>query len=308
MLQVRQWNATVFRLKLGAFDFSAPAHKRPQSFLDFPMGVPDWIATAFMRTADAATRWFPRRRPPGERLEECRIVSHRGDFDNRSIFENTLPAFDRIAAAGVWGIEFDVRWTRDLVPVVIHDADTRRVFQQEIVLDQISFADLKVSLPQIPTLEEMLQRYGKKLHLMVEIKKEVYPRPDYQNRVLEGLFSPLAPNTDYHLLSLNPEMFQFLDFVPSATFLPVAELNVRQLSELSAGENYGGLLGHYLLMSNRVLDLHHRRGQKTGTGFVESGNCLYRELNRGVEWIFSNSAAALQSLVDREVRNMDRAY
>ena len=40
--------------------------------------------------------------------------------------ENTLAAFSRAMLDGADGIEFDVRLSRDGVPVVIHDASLRR--------------------------------------------------------------------------------------------------------------------------------------------------------------------------------------
>jgi glycerophosphoryl diester phosphodiesterase len=35
------------------------------------------------------------------------------------------------------------------------------------------------------------------------------------------------------------------------------------------------------------------------TGYVNSKNCLFRELNRGVEWIFSDNAVELQKVVNQ---------
>ena len=234
--------------------------------------------------------------PEQSRLINCKIISHRGDHDNRIIFENTLEAFDIVKAHGVWGIEFDVRWTRDLQPVVFHDKDTLRLFGTRTKICEITQSQLKAQFPLIPSLAQVIQRYGKKLHLMVEIKAEVYPDPVYQQQALADLFSPLEPLKDFHLISLVPEMFDLINFVPASTFLPIAELNGRKLSELAIQKNYGGILGHYLLLKGELLYRHQKLGQHTGTGFIGSKNCLYRELNRNVEWIFSNKATEIQSL------------
>jgi glycerophosphoryl diester phosphodiesterase len=43
--------------------------------------------------------------------------------------------------------------------------------------------------------------------------------------------------------------------------------------------------------------------QKMGTGYIGSKNCLFRELNRGIEWIFSNNAADLQKIVQHLLKN-----
>ena len=68
------------------------------------------------------------------------------------------------------------------------------------------------------------------------------------------------------------------------------------LSRLALQRSLGGLTGHYLLVNRRKIDAHHRAGQKVGTGFVDSANCLFREIHRGVDWVFSNRAAYLQGI------------
>lgn len=243
-------------------------------------------------------RW-PQALPPGERLQQCKIISHRGDYDNRRIFENTVDAFDRARAQGVWGIEFDLRWTNDLHPVIIHDADLRRVFGLRLEVRHATLAELKAQCPRVPTLAEMIQRYGKKIHLMIEIKAERYPDAVAQNRILKEQLCSLAPATDYHLLTLTPEMFDLIDCVPRSAMLPVAYLNFLQLSRLAIRQNYSGFAGHYFLLTRSRLKKHQKFRQKLATGYVNSENCLFRELNRGVEWIFSDNAVALQKIVNR---------
>jgi glycerophosphoryl diester phosphodiesterase len=52
------------------------------------------------------------------------IIGHRGA--SAVAPENTLAAFREAVAVGADGVEFDVRLTRDGIPVVIHDRDLRR--------------------------------------------------------------------------------------------------------------------------------------------------------------------------------------
>src|SRR5689334_19414752 len=52
------------------------------------------------------------------------IIGHRGA--SAVAAENTIAAFGQALAVGADGIEFDVRLTRDRVPVVIHDSTLRR--------------------------------------------------------------------------------------------------------------------------------------------------------------------------------------
>ena len=88
---------------------------------------------------DAFYALWPQPSPDIEHLINCKIVSHRGEYDNQMVFENTLAAFDQAKAAGVWGIECDLRWTRDLQPVVIHDSDLLRMFGLKVRIYRIYY-------------------------------------------------------------------------------------------------------------------------------------------------------------------------
>jgi glycerophosphoryl diester phosphodiesterase len=240
---------------------------------------------------------WPQPFPGKDRLTDCKIVSHRGEHDGKTIFENTLAAFDGPKQKGVWGIECDLRWTRDLQPVIIHDPDLIRVFGLDIKVCEVTLAELQSACSLVPTLEEVIRRYGKQLHIMLEIKEEAYPDPARQNQVLADLFSPLLPLEDFHILALRPQMFRVIDFIPKSTFIPIARLNFLELSDLARQENYCGVAGHYLFLTKALLKKHSDVQQKVGTGYIGSKNCLFRELNRGAEWIFSNNATDLQKIV-----------
>jgi len=255
-----------------------------------------WLEERLLEVFDFFyTRW-PQPFPGKKRLKQCKIVSHRGEYDNQTVFENTIPAFDRVREAGVWGIEFDVRWTKDLQPVVFHDRTLQRVFKSDIEVNKVTLSELKQQYNLIPSLSEVIQKYGKILHLMVEIKKEEYPDPVYQNNVLKNIFDPLTPRIDFHIISLRPEMFTLINFAASSTFLPSARLNVKRLSDQALLNNYRGITGHYFLIIDTILKKHHQQNQCVGTGFIGSKNCLFRELNRGVNWMFSNNAVELQNI------------
>ena len=144
----------------------------------------------FMLTVDTLFSLIPRRIPDALSLKNCKIIAHRGDHDgNKTIFENTMTAFDRVLENNIWGLEFDIRWTRDLIPVVFHDEDLMRLFGSPLKIRDLTFEQIRKDFPLVPSLEEVIQKYGKKLHMLVEIKEEVYPDPALQNKRLKDLFS-----------------------------------------------------------------------------------------------------------------------
>ncbi|MBW1894354.1 MAG: glycerophosphodiester phosphodiesterase [Deltaproteobacteria bacterium] len=258
------------------------------------------IEKIFMLSADTMFSIIPRRVPDRESLMQCKVVAHRGDHDNNNkILENTIPAFDRVLENSIWGFEFDIRWTSDLKPVVFHDADLMRLFDSPLKIKDLTFDQIKKDFPLIPSLEEVIHKYGNKLHIFAEIKEEIYPDPALQNNMLKELFASLEPVKDYHILSLCPDMFKVINFAPEHSFIPVAETNMRDMSELALSNDFGGVCGHYLFVTDDILRKHHKKGQGAGTGYASSANCLFREMNRGVDWIFSNNAVEIQGILNQ---------
>jgi glycerophosphoryl diester phosphodiesterase len=234
------------------------------------------LERALMKSIDFCFMVIPRRRPSRQALQDSKIISHRGEHDNRRIRENTLAAFMPAAAAGCWGLEFDVRWTRDLEPVVMHDEDAQR--------------------PEIPTLREVVERFGGHQHLMVELKRDELGAWAERTRCLYEIFSKLEAGVDYHFLALQLELFEMVEFAGKRACVPVAEFNLRELSDAALAHGFDGVSAQYLLLGRSTIHRHHRQGQKLGTGFAASRYCFYREVNRGVDWIFSNHALKLEAI------------
>lgn len=266
------------------------------------MKLPDRFEKGLIHCIDFFFKMWPQPFPDHQRLEACKIVSHRGEHDNATIFENTLEALDLAHNLGIWGVEFDVRWTKDLHPVVVHDPDLKRVFGLDLKINEVTRAELKSCCPAVPSLSQVVENFGKKLHFMIEVKAEAYPDPVRQNDIFRDFLSSLEPRADYHVMSLSPGMLDLITFVPASTLIPIAMLNVAQLSNLALEKDYCGVAGHYLLLDNKKLARHRRKGQQVGTGYPGSKNCLFREVNRRVEWIFSNDAGELQRIIERVIR------
>jgi glycerophosphoryl diester phosphodiesterase len=248
---------------------------------------------ALQKLVDVVYMSLPRPRPTLEALRACKLVSHRGEHDNRKVMENTLAAFERVEQAGVWGIELDVRWTRDLEPIVLHAPDTRRVFGLDLAVADVEFDELRQRVPEVPSLAEVVERFGGGMHLMVEIKADQLGNPARKRERMRELFAGLRPQQEFHFLALAPDLFSLVDFAGGEACLPVAELNLPEISRLARERSLAGISGQYLLLNQRLIERHRQLQQKVGTGFAASRFCFYRELSRGVDWIFTNHALKL---------------
>jgi len=101
--------------------------------------------------------------------------AHRGLHDNKSQApENSLEAF-RLAVDSGYGIELDVQITKDLVPVVFHDYNLKRVCKIDKKISELDYEELieyklYKSQERIPTFREVLECVDGKVPIIVELK------------------------------------------------------------------------------------------------------------------------------------------
>jgi glycerophosphoryl diester phosphodiesterase len=101
-------------------------------------------------------------------------LAHRGD--SRAAPENSLEAL--LAATripGCDGVEFDVRLSRDGVPVLLHDETLRRVQRRPGRVDELAVATLAEA--GIPTLAGVLDALPGLAFLDVELKGDAHGEP-----------------------------------------------------------------------------------------------------------------------------------
>ncbi len=247
------------------------------------MRAADWIAARLPET--------DRRRHPA--LPPARIIAHRGAWRARGCLENTFKAFDRARESGVWGIELDVRFTKDDVAVVHHDETLLRTFGRPLAINEITHMTLQHEAPAVPTLEDVIREYSPSMHLMIEIKgtRDEFSGPRLKR--LAELTSAMKPEADFHVMSLEPEMLEILaEHVgfDRKTLVSIGTTNAQEISDLTLERGYKGFTCHWAIMTPTLLHRHHSVRQICGDGFTASRASLHREWARGIDWIFTNHA------------------
>ena len=235
--------------------------------------------------------------PPEDKLQNCKIIAHRGNF-SPSATENTLEGFRKCHQLGVWAVEFDIRWTKDGVPVVHHDLSAQRVFGKDLILSELSFEKLKQEVPEIPSLEEVVRELGKKIHLMIEIK-DMEGLSQEQIKKFKEVLSPLNPGEDYHIMSLGLEIFDRFPF-DNEIKVGISFLNAKIVSPFVAERKWGAFTAPYFSLNQAMTDKHLKLNQKIGTGFIPNENILRREISKNVGWVFTNEAERLQKFLQSE--------
>ncbi len=116
-----------------------------------------------------------------KRLEKYNgmYITHRGLYDNENgVPENSLLAFKKAVEKG-YGIEFDIRLTKDKEVVVFHDSSILRMCGADkkvydLTLEELKEYNLLSTNEKIPTLKEFLGTVGKDTMLFVEVKTDGY--------------------------------------------------------------------------------------------------------------------------------------
>lgn len=104
---------------------------------------------------------------PNSHKTSLRIIGHRGAPSLAP--ENTLESFCLASDMGLKEVEFDLRLSRDGVPMIIHDASLKRTHN---ITSRVAHTTAKnLVLHGVPTLDDVLDLlHEKKLHATVEIK------------------------------------------------------------------------------------------------------------------------------------------
>lgn len=242
---------------------------------------------------------MPRKKPRDPHLSHVQLIAHRGAHHPLHAIENTLPAFNLAYRLGCWGIELDIQLTKDKVFVVNHDPTLHRLWGIDAAISDLSVKELHEMAPLIPTLAEVIEKYGGKMHLFIEIKS-----PFNDEARLSAVLACLKPGYDYHLLSLEAALFSSFVLFPSSSCLLVANVhNTAAFCRLSIQGQYAGVLGHYLFFNQSIIHALLRAEQKMGVGFVNSRYSLYREVNRGLYWLFSDNVYQIVPHLSLESRD-----
>lgn len=149
--------------------------------------------------------------PKRNRFKERTFYAHRGFHEkDRSIPENTLKSFQEAIDRG-FGIELDVRFSKDGIVYVFHDDDLKRMFSQKKLFRSLDSKDIeKLSLQgeKIPRLKEALTLIQGQVPLIIEIK----PCENYR-ALIDDVMSLLQDyQGDYCIKSFDPKTMIYLRF------------------------------------------------------------------------------------------------
>jgi glycerophosphoryl diester phosphodiesterase len=121
-----------------------------------------------------------------------RPIAHRGLHDgNKTVWENTLSAFERAVEAG-YAIECDLQYAADAVPVVFHDDDMQRLCNMRVDIRSKTSAELGLTSvggtqDKVPSLKALLRLVRGRVPLVLELKGREGDDDGFASAVLDAL-------------------------------------------------------------------------------------------------------------------------
>jgi len=109
----------------------------------------------------------------GTDITDKLIIAHRGAPGYAK--ENTIESFEKAAGMGADMIEFDVRRTKDKVPIIYHDRLIQGKPVNELVYEEIKQIAGNQGF-HLPTVEEVLKWSRGRIKLDIELKEQDYEK------------------------------------------------------------------------------------------------------------------------------------
>lgn len=151
---------------------------------------------------------------PAQALTVPKFQGHRG-YWKEGAQENSLASFQAAQARRLTMIEFDVRLSKDGVPVVFHDDNLNRIANRPEIVQELTAAELK-QFAKAPSLEEVLQSADIPQLLNIELKTKSAFNGELEEKIAalvrmyraeeRVLFSSFNPLSIRRLSKLLPEV------------------------------------------------------------------------------------------------------
>jgi len=157
------------------------------------------------------------------------LIAHRGFHNGKSIIENSLSSFKE-AMNYNYGIELDVRLTKDNQVVVFHDHSLKRICGETGTIEgknlsELQATNIKHTKEHIPTLAEVLDFVDGAVPLLIELKTH-----HNANKISHEVYKLLQSYTgDYAIQSFNPRVINwYRKKAPSILRGQIAQHNKRK--------------------------------------------------------------------------------
>jgi len=228
-----------------------------------------------------------------------KIFAHRGA--NADAPENTMAAFQLALDLGADGIELDVMLSKDHELVVIHDDTVDRTTNGSGSVQDLTLAELKAldagNGERIPTLDEVLTRFGGKFQINIELKN--------YSTFFDSLPVDVAQLVSKHhmedsvlISSFNP--FNFPRFHRLLPNVPIGMLTFPGKARFFAYRffRYNALNPYFKDVDEDLVQRYHAKGMNVNVWTVDEAADIRHMIKLGVDIIITNNPKRAMTVLE----------
>jgi glycerophosphoryl diester phosphodiesterase len=229
------------------------------------------------------------------------VIAHRGSSGHRP--ENTLPAYELAVEQGADMIEVDLHRTRDGAVVVTHDEGLAGLGGRGEIADA-TLAEVRAldagGGARVPTLAELLDGYGTRIPLNLELKRGTYVEyPELEAETLAALASRGLLDRVLFSSFYDPVLRRLRALSPPARIA----LLISRRSAFSAIDRAKALGAEALnpevsLVTRALVEEAHAAGLAVYVYTVNEAAEMDRLLALGVDGLFTNYPDRLRRILD----------
>lgn len=244
------------------------------------------------------------------------IIGHRGA--SAVTPENTLAAFARALQDGADGIEFDVRLSRDRVPVVIHDATLKRTAHLDRLVEELDAAELqqcdvsswfgpvqaeKKYARTVPTLAQVFELFQQtNAVLYLEMKSDAADAAPLVEAVINEIQNAhiaervVVSSFDLNAVALvkkvDPTISTAALFEPKLS-RPISTIRRLKMIDLAVEHDANEIALHHSLCSARVVQKAAEFGLPVVVWTVDDVKWIKQGQRLGLKALITNNPAAM---------------
>ncbi|MBN1501877.1 MAG: hypothetical protein JW982_17100 [Spirochaetes bacterium] len=243
-----------------------------------------------------------------KKITDCRVIAHRGA--SAYFPENTVLSFQKAIEMNAHMIELDVSFSRDRVPVVIHDDSINRTTDGKGKVSSYTYSELRkfdagrwkgrlFNKEKIPSLQEVFELCSGKIPVNVEIKTEAVSE-NFNGGIEEAVLeTAYASGMIDHIVisSFDPRalmnMHEIDRTIPTASLYEKHVLKKMDPVEITSWLNCGAFNCSVSQINRRWLDLCSENKINVNVYTVDSRKKMKQLFLSGVTGIFSNKPDVL---------------
>ena len=232
-------------------------------------------------------------------MNQPNVYGHRGSSKKEP--ENTMRAFRASFSEGAQGIEFDIRLTADKEIVCIHDATINRTSNGSGKVAEMTLKDLQRfdfgKGEKIPPLKEVLEEFGNKYWLNIEIKETNL------EEMIVALLDDLKVKQKIIISSFN--LNSLIAFKQLNNQIPTAYIFAfrnQKLEEILANSNINGIHPRKNIVSKKMMKFARENHLAVRPWTIDSKFFTKKMIKYGVNGIITNDPSKILEIIKKNTK------